>query len=96
MNCSACGEHIGDELNNALPITLYGGYGMFFDTDFTTKPDVYELVLCHECAHKLVGSSPFLTRLLKGGHFHGWTMEDDIHNPLNEDILDFHKDWGKL
>lgn len=92
-NCSVCREPLQD---NTLGVKLTGGYGQFFDTDFTTKPDVYYLTLCHSCAHKLVRHSPFLTRLLKGGHFHGWTMDDDIHNPLNEDILDFNEDWGKL
>jgi hypothetical protein len=79
-------------MHNTLEVELHGGYGMFFDNIHGD----YKLTLCHDCAHKLVGSSPFLTRLLKGGHFHGWTDENDIHSPLNEDITDFHKDWGKL
>ena len=96
MECSACKAEVGEDLDNAMFVKLSGGYGMFFDTNFRDKPDEYSLMLCHDCSHKLVGSSPFLTNLLKGGHFHGWTMPDDIHNPLNEDILDFDRDWGAL
>ena len=105
VRCSACNKPIWKEKDNWYPavepelvwncleLHLCGGYGMFFDG--MEKGD-HHLILCHDCAHKLVRHSPFLTKLLKGGHFHGWTMEDDIHNPLNEDIQDFYKDWSKL
>lgn len=100
MNCSACNKPIGDDGDNELVITLEGGYGMFFDTDFTTKPDMYSLVLCHECAHKLVGSSSYLTNLLKGGHFHGFIYDLDGNLPQDNGgadcITDFHRNWGTL
>ena len=94
MKCSACRVDIPPDGDNELYLTLDGGYGMFFDTDFYTHPDHHELVLCHACAHKLVGSSPFLTRLLKGGHFHGFT--NDVMDPLCECKSDFLRDWGAL
>lgn len=105
--CSACKKPLWKEkdnwypavepelMDNVLKMNLLGGYGMFFDTDFTAAhPGDYDLTLCHECAHKLVGASPFLTRLLKGGHFHGFTAPP--LDPLCECISDFHKDWGTL
>ncbi len=52
----------------SLQLSLYGGYGLFFDTDFQTVPEYYDLWLCHDCAHKLVDSSPLLKKLTENGH----------------------------
>ena len=106
VKCSACGAPLWKERDNwypaAPPELMYntlvaefrGGYNMFYDVDPCGEAKDHELTLCHDCAHKLVGSSPFLTRLMKGGHFHGFTSNP--LDPLCECISDFDKDWGKL
>ena len=108
VKCSACAKPIWKEqdrdypavepelMPNVLDIDLHGGYGMFFDD----PNGDYNLLLCHECAHKLVHSSPFLTHLLKGGHFHGFIYDE--HGNLPQDnggadcITDFYREWGAL
>ena len=70
----------------ALEVNLNGGYGMFVDN--WQDRDDYKLMLCHECAHKLV---LWLGIPQVGTHGHprtkdsfctGWTLtEDDFTLP---------------
>lgn len=53
---------------NSLYVRLEGGYGMFFDTDFHTHPDIYGFFLCHDCAHKLCDIMPSIGKLMENGH----------------------------
>ena len=78
--CANCGKNLY-EFNPDYPavaphvaygslyLRLEGGYGMFFDTDFTTQPDVYGVYLCHDCGHTLAEAFPFVAQLTKHEHF---------------------------
>lgn len=101
--CADCGKNLY-EFNPAYPAvephvaydSLYlrveGGYGMFFDTDFDTHPDVYGFYLCHECAHALCDHYPWLKKLLRNGHFHGFDAADkcitDFDGPVITEAAD--------
>lgn len=58
------------QFDNALWIDFKGGYGMFID-QIGNQPGPYpkkgehEVVICHECAHKLCETVPWVERLLE-------------------------------
>lgn len=52
----------------SLYVRIEGGYGMFFDTDFRTRPSFYGFYLCHECAHKFADAFPLVQKLTARGH----------------------------
>ena len=78
--CSACNSVLVPGLrsdteyqfDNALWIKFSGGYGMFIDP-FEGDP---QGVLCHECAHALCGSQPWIANLLNPHDSHAHRTED--------------------
>lgn len=74
--------------DRAFHFTITGGYGEF--TDICGGNENPEVLLCHECGHKLVATFPFLAEVLRGGHPHDvgelvdavdWTFVDkDDHS----------------
>lgn len=75
--CMDCGveltrvfpEHPAKQYDNALEITLSGGYGMFFDNID------HHVFLCHDCAHRACVVLPWLTKLFQPEHSHAHTAE---------------------
>lgn len=60
------------QFDNALWLGFFGGYGMFVESpeytgnnDSTLSAVSYEAVLCHDCAHKLCETLPWVKKLLK-------------------------------
>lgn len=77
VHCLACNkvlesDHDTDyQFNNALWIAFHGGYGMFTDNCFEAigrklpgQPD-HEAVICHECAHELCATVPWIDKLIQ-------------------------------
>jgi hypothetical protein len=50
------------QYDNALPITFDGGYGMFHDD--MEAGCRYQVIICHECAHKLCDQVEWIKRLI--------------------------------
>lgn len=69
------------QYNNALPVTLTGGYGMFFD-DIDTGDRTF--FLCHECAHRLCEQIPWLGQLIDPLKSHSHRPEYWAANPDHE------------
>lgn len=66
------------EWDNALLIDLRGGYGMFFD-DHDQGPK--SAALCHDCAHSLCDTVPWLAALLNPAKSHAHTQAYTDANP---------------
>jgi hypothetical protein len=67
------------QYDNALPITFDGGYGMFHDDmDAGCR---YEVVICHECAHKLCKVAPWVGALIDPATSHSHTEEYSKKHP---------------
>lgn len=98
--CSTCGADIPPVVpvkgftddptewqgENALDLRLSGGYGCFMDP---MDPYYYNLILCHDCAHKFVNTFPVLLEKLRGSHSHrtddmrdatDWKLEGEAGN----------------
>ena len=77
------------QYDNALWIGFFGGYSMFvddIDTEFgINKPTIagaaQEAVLCHECAHELCETVPWINALLNPLESHAHTGEYWEKNP---------------
>jgi len=52
------------QYRDALPVTIHGGYGMFFDQLHTTDRDL-TAILCHDCAHDFARDHPWIMDLLR-------------------------------
>lgn len=69
------------QFDNALWVGFFGGYGMFVDSaeaEFgycapTLKGAAHEAVLCHDCAHELCSTNPWIKELLKPNVSHTHT-----------------------
>lgn len=80
------------QFDNALWIGFFGGYGMFvddIDTEFgynkpTLSGAAYEAVLCHECAHELCETVPWIGKLLRPLESHSHTLDFWQDNPDHE------------
>lgn len=98
FNCSA--ELKSDSVNpdteyqfdNALWVGFFGGYGMFvddIDVSWGGAPRMLagaaeEAVICHECAHELCETVPWIKRLLRPQKSHAHTTEYWEANPDHE------------
>jgi len=56
---------VNEQRDNALHVSLSGGYGMFVD-DWETGP--LEVLICHDCAVKLFQLFPAFGEFANGGH----------------------------
>jgi hypothetical protein len=74
------------QLENALPITFGGGYGMFHDDNDQGIPTVF---VCHDCAHEMCRQYPWMERLLDPARSHAHTSEFWAAHPD-------HEGWDKL
>lgn len=80
------------QFDNALWIGFFGGYGMFvddIDTEFGYKSPMLkgaaeEAVLCHDCAHQLCETVPWIKKLLRPERSHAHTQEFWAANPDHE------------
>jgi hypothetical protein len=54
------------QFENALEIIFGGGYGMFIDT----MGDDPRVMICHDCAHTLCDSVPWIAQLLDPDNSH--------------------------
>ena len=84
--CYACGAGLQPECrghseqdalryehwDNALVVSLQGGYGMFIDNldADISRPDIgrlgeYKVVICHDCAHRLCEQVPWMNQLIE-------------------------------
>lgn len=83
-NCLSCGTRPtlerswGEEYENALPVTLYGGYGMFFDD---LEEPAKHFVLCHDCAHRIFDANPWLRTIFEPTRSHSHTEEYATAHP---------------
>lgn len=78
-------------LNNVLLVSFGGGYGMF--TDPTSKWEIAELkdiVICHDCAHKLCENEPWIGKILEPEMSHTHTQEYLDSHP--DHLAQYHKD----
>ena len=87
--CVSCGHELtrvseGDftskRYDNALEVTLTGGYGMFFDN---IDAD-HHVFLCHDCAHRLCDALPWLANLIQPEHSHAHTAQFWAAHPDHE------------
>ncbi len=91
------------QFDNALWLGFFGGYGMFVDdieTEFgyvtpTLAGSANEAVLCHECAHELCETVPWIGKLIKPETSHAHTQEFWDANPDHEG-WDSPKNKGEL
>jgi hypothetical protein len=67
---------VNTQRDNAMHVSLTGGYGMFVD-DWETGP--LEVLICHECAVKLFKLFPAFQGFANGGH-----PKTDNNNPCCE------------
>ena len=90
----------GYQFNNALWIGFYGGYAMFVDNMDNVghrpagSPRVlegsdYEAVLCHDCAHALCATNPWIAKLLRPDRSHAHRRDTGAN-------LDGHIGWDLL
>lgn len=87
------GNNTNYQYDNALWIGLFGGYGMFIESpDAVDNSNIdalngsgatFELVLCHDCAHKLCVMFPKLEGIIDthSAHSHrlGYVEENPDH-----------------
>jgi len=86
MMCSNCNEYmppvfeelnrdgsINEQRDNALEVTLSGGYSMFVD-DWERGP--LKLIICHDCSVKLSELFPVVALWANNGHPHPSDDED--------------------
>lgn len=70
------------QYDNAMRITLGGGYGMFIESDSFGGP-AGEIIFCHECSHKLCELFPGFDQhvLPHSSHSHAmdWVAEHPDH-----------------
>jgi hypothetical protein len=59
------------QYDNALEVSLSGGYGMFFDN----IDGDHHVLLCHDCAHVACLNLPWLDRLLRPDFSHAHSAE---------------------
>lgn len=82
------------QFDNALWIGFFGGYGMFVESpDFADTPKdavlpdaTREAVLCHDCAHLLCETFPWVKALLQPYTSHTHTLEYWKENPDHDGI----------
>lgn len=85
------------QFDNALWIGFFGGYGMFVESpeyvhdDANTIPKelpvaTHEAVLCHDCAHELTETIPWIKDLLNPYISHTHTEAYIAKNPDHEGI----------
>ena len=97
MNCASCNVELKPvfadlitersiQYDNALGIQFHSGYSMFFDDlDFLDNPyfeSEQTLVICHDCAHKLVAENPWMRFVVDDvdGHTHEGKCHDAEHS----------------
>lgn len=97
MNCAACAAALkpvhwnpndGDaayQFEGAMWIAILGGYSMFTDNlqsegNYAQGSD-YELVICHECAHKLCAENPWLANVIQPYFSHGHSLAYQEEHP---------------
>lgn len=73
-------EHANRQYDNALEITLSGGYGMFFDN----IDGDHHAFLCHDCAHTACNTLPWLRVLIRPERSHSHRAEYWAANPDHE------------
>jgi hypothetical protein len=85
-----------EQWNNALVIVLEGGYAMFIDPivedgeavdpqrGILQKVGEYKIVICHECAHALCETVPWLEKLIDPLNSHAHRVGRDYGD---------HKGW---
>lgn len=64
-------DNAGQQYDNALDVTLSGGYGMFFDN----IDGNHKVFLCHDCAHRACLVLPWLNKLLQPESSHSHRAE---------------------
>jgi hypothetical protein len=92
LRCRACGvlpvthgrlryhsNRLEHEYDNALFLRFTGGYGQFIDP--SENRGRIDTVLCHDCAHALCESQPWLTVLLDPANSHSHTETYTLSHP---------------
>jgi hypothetical protein len=73
----------GTQYDNALIITVSGGYGMFVEVPMMGGPDE-NLIICHDCAHRLCFMFPAFNDLIDPARSHthrtDWLRENPDHS----------------
>ena len=99
-DCIDCGVELvevtpdyatGYQYENALAITLGGGYAMFFDDIepfFSNMTAATTVFLCHDCAHKACEALPWLDKLLE-------PLKSHSHRQDYWDAHPDHEGWDK-
>lgn len=98
QNCDKTLQKIDDfetdyQFENALWINFSGGYGMFVESNPYNnnenppqhfKETDYESVICHDCAHGLCDTVPWISKILKPLLSHSHTQEFWDNNPEHD------------
>jgi hypothetical protein len=84
--CVRCGEELSDLFDDhkwsdvhrhTLHVLFAGGYAAFYDVVPGEEPPRGEL--CHDCAHILCDTEPWIEKLLHNGHTHDKKDDCYIH-----------------
>lgn len=82
-----------EQWDNALVISLEGGYSMFIDPINPDRPDPtvgllsnYRAVICHDCAHQLCAQVPWLGRLIDPHYSHAHSVRRDWSQHIGWDL----------
>ncbi len=98
-HCTACGKELelefpdlspeSEQYDNALEVRFDGGYGMFVDP----IDEDYRAIICHECAHDLCDTVPWIGKLINpfSSHAHA-AWKRDKNGQTHE--LDWSHHWG--
>jgi hypothetical protein len=83
VNCGGALKRVFDDYpneqyDNALEITISGGYRMFFDN---VDGGDRHVLLCHDCAHEACDALPWLAHLIRPQDSHAHTAEYWIAHP---------------
>lgn len=80
--CAACGAALElefptsiNQFDNALHIIFDGGYGEFVDAPFHHNargygPESLQVVICHDCAHRLCEQEPWIGEVIDPARSH--------------------------
>lgn len=86
----------GYQYDNALWLTFHGGYAMFVESAWISSEHTCEnfpqdhyvcAVLCHNCAHVMCMSYPWMSKLLEPKTSHTHTDDFLKKYPLHEKVV---------
>jgi hypothetical protein len=84
-DCVNCGgalkpvfdDYPNEQYDNALEVTISGGYRMFFDNIDGER----RVLLCHDCAHEACEALPWPAQLIQPHDSHAHTAQYRIAHP---------------